>query len=52
MSVDAAFLALLALADLAFLAYLRRRHWRNVQRERMAESLRFAVRQECAGWPR
>ena len=46
MSVDGTFLALLALADLAFLAYLRRRHGRQVRRERVADSLRLYLQRE------
>ena len=39
-------LALLAIADMALLAYLRRRHARCVQRERITASLRMAIRLE------
>jgi hypothetical protein len=39
-------LALLAIADMALLVYLRRRHARRVRRERMTASLRMAVRLE------
>ncbi len=45
MHTDALLFALLAIGDLALIAYLRRRHGRSVRRSRMAESLRYAVRQ-------
>jgi hypothetical protein len=43
---DAILLALLAIADMALLAYLRGRHARCVQRERITASLRMAIRLE------
>jgi len=46
MNLDALVLALLAIADMALLVYLRRRHARRVRRERMAASLRMAIRLE------
>ena len=51
MSVDAVFLMLLALADLAFLAWLRRRHWRREREARMAESLRQFVSVNSEAFP-
>jgi hypothetical protein len=46
MSIDAVVLMLLAILDLALIAYLRRRHGRRVRRERMMASLRLAIRRE------
>ena len=46
MSIDAVVLALLAILDLALIAYLRRRHGRRVRMERMMASLRLAIRRE------
>jgi hypothetical protein len=48
MNIDAVVLALLAIADLAFIAYLRSRHGQRVRAERMMTSLRMAVRRENA----
>jgi hypothetical protein len=48
MNIDAVVLALLAIADLAFIAYLRSRHGQRVRAERMMTSLRLAVRRENA----
>ena len=44
MNIDAFVLALLAVADLAFIVHLRKRHGRRVRAERMMASLRRAVR--------
>ena len=46
MSIDAFVLALIAIADLALIAYLRRRHGQRVRTQRMMASLRLAVRRE------
>jgi hypothetical protein len=46
MNIDALLLALLAIADLAFIAYLRRRHARRARADRMMASLRVAIRRE------
>ena len=43
MDSDALVLALLAIADLAFLVHLRLRHAQRVRRERMMASLKYAV---------
>ena len=44
MNVDACVLALVAVADLACIVQLRRRHARHVRIERMMASLRMAIR--------
>jgi hypothetical protein len=44
MNPDALLLALLAIADLAFIVHLRRRHGRHARMERMMASLQMAVR--------
>jgi len=41
--------ALLAMADLSVLAFLRLRHFRTVRARRMMRSLRIAMRQDLAG---
>jgi hypothetical protein len=46
MNTDALLLALLAIADFAFMVHLRQRHGRHVRMERMMASLRMAVRRE------
>ena len=46
MNIDAVVLVLLAIGDLALIAYLRRRHGQRVTAERMMTSLRLAVRRE------
>jgi hypothetical protein len=51
MNMDALLLALLAIGDLAFLVYLRRRHGRRVRMERVMASLRMAVRRENGDEP-
>jgi hypothetical protein len=48
MNADALILALVALADLAVLVYLRRRHRRRERARRMMRSLQFAIRREIA----
>ena len=44
MNTDALLLVLLAVADLALIVHLRKRHARRVKMERMMASLRMAVR--------
>ena len=44
MNTDALLLVLLAVADLALIVHLRKRHGRRVKMERMMASLRMAVR--------
>lgn len=44
MNSDALVLALVAIADFAFIVYLRRRRHRRLRQERMMESLGLAVR--------
>jgi hypothetical protein len=44
--VDAIFLGLLAIADVALLTYLRRRRRAVIREELMARSLAYAVRRE------
>lgn len=44
--IDGLALGLLAIADLAFIVYLRRRHHRAEQTERVQRSLEFAIRRE------
>jgi len=44
--IDACFLGMLALADLSLLIWLRRRHHRTEQTERIMRSLAFVVRRE------
>jgi hypothetical protein len=46
MNTDAIVLAFLAILDFAVIVHLRQRHARRVQMERMAVSLRMAVRRE------
>jgi hypothetical protein len=46
MNADAIVLALLAIADLAFLKYLRNRRWEAMQKERVAHCLAYAVHRE------
>jgi hypothetical protein len=46
MNTDVLVLALLALADMALLVHLRRRHGRRVRMERIMASLCMAVRRE------
>jgi hypothetical protein len=46
MNIDAVVLALLAIADIALIVYLRSRHGQRVRAERMMTSLRMAVRRE------
>jgi hypothetical protein len=46
MNPDAIVLAMLAVGDLALIVQLRQRHARRVQMERVAASLRLAVRRE------
>ena len=46
MNPDAIVLAMLAVGDLALIVHLRRRHAQRVQMERVAASLRLAVRRE------
>ena len=46
MNTDAIVLAFLAILDFAVIVHLRQRHARRVQLERMAVSLRMAVRRE------
>ena len=46
MIIDLMVLVLLAIADLAVIAYLRRRHQRQGRSERMTASLCFAVSRE------
>jgi hypothetical protein len=46
MNVDALVLALLGIADIALIVYLRRRHARRVRRERIMASLCTAIRRE------
>jgi len=48
MSVDAILMALLSLADLALLAYLRKRRRRIAQADHMMLCLDYAVRTELA----
>jgi hypothetical protein len=48
MNADALVLALVALADLAVLVYLRRRHHRRERARRMMRSLQFAISREIA----
>lgn len=44
--IDGLALGLLAIADLAFIVYLRRRHNRAERAERIQRSLEFAIRRE------
>ena len=46
MNPDAIVLAMLAVGDLALIVHLRQRHAQRVQMERVAASLRLAVRRE------
>ena len=46
MNADAYLLVLLLMADMAFFAYLRRRHNRVMRTERMMRSLARAIRRE------
>ena len=46
MNADAIVLAMLAVGDLALIVHLRHRHAQRVQMERVAASLRLAVRRE------
>ena len=48
MNADALILALVALADLAVLVYLRRRHRRRERARRMMRSLQLAISREIA----
>ena len=45
--IDACMFALLATADIALLAYLRRRHRKSECTDRMMRSLEFAIRREA-----
>jgi hypothetical protein len=49
MSVDAIAMGMLALADIALLAYLRKRRRRAMQEDHMMLCLEFAVRTESRG---
>jgi hypothetical protein len=46
MNADALIFALVALADLAVLVWLRRRHGRRERERRMMRSLQLAIRRE------
>ena len=46
MNADALIFALVALADLAVLVWLRRRHGRRERGRRLVRSLRLAIRRE------
>ena len=46
MNIDAFVLALLAIADIALIVHLRRRHAKQVRAERMMTSLRIAIHRE------
>ena len=48
-AVDGTVLILLALADITFLAYLRRRRARALRMQRMWRSLALAIRRESSG---
>jgi hypothetical protein len=50
-AADIAILALVCAADLAVLALLRRRRRRRLERERLTEALRRAVRSEEGAEP-
>jgi hypothetical protein len=51
MNADALIFALVALADLAILVCLRRRHGRRERGRRMLRSLQLAIRQEITRPP-
>jgi hypothetical protein len=44
MNMDALVLGIIAIADFALIAHLRRRHKRRVRMERMMGNLRLAIR--------
>jgi hypothetical protein len=46
--IDACMFTLLAIADIALLAYLRRRHRKSARAEHMMRCLEFALRREAA----
>jgi hypothetical protein len=47
MSADGIVIALVALADLGLLVYLRRRRGRRIREARMMQGLRFAIHREA-----
>jgi hypothetical protein len=51
MNVDALVLALVAIADIALIVHLRRRHNRRLRQQRMMGSLRTALLLGQASWP-
>ena len=51
MNVDALVLALVAIADIALIVHLRRRHNRRLRHQRMMGSLRIALQVGQASWP-